>query len=74
MASASDPEIERRKAAMSAFKRELIREAAKRVFVKVGLHETSVREIAKAADTRPEPSMPSMRARRMSMPIFFASP
>lgn len=49
MASASDPEIERRKAAMSAFKRELIREAAKRVFVKVGLHETSVREIAKAA-------------------------
>ena len=49
MASASDPEIERRKAAVSAFKRELIREAAKRVFVEVGLHQTSVREIAKAA-------------------------
>jgi AcrR family transcriptional regulator len=49
MASASDPEIERRKAAVSAFKRELIREAAKRVFVEVGLHATSVREIAKAA-------------------------
>lgn len=49
MASASDPEIERRKAAVSAFKRELIREAAKRVFVEVGLHATSVREIAKEA-------------------------
>jgi AcrR family transcriptional regulator len=49
MANASDPEIERRKAAVSAFKRELIREAAKRVFVEVGLHQTSVREIAKAA-------------------------
>jgi len=49
MAEASDPKIERRKAAVSAFKRELIREAAKRVFVEVGLHETSVREIAKAA-------------------------
>jgi AcrR family transcriptional regulator len=49
MASASDPDIERRKAAVSAFKRELIREAAKRVFVEVGLHKTSVREIAKAA-------------------------
>jgi AcrR family transcriptional regulator len=49
MAEASDPKIERRKAAVSAFKRELVREAAKRVFVEVGLHETSVREIAKAA-------------------------
>jgi AcrR family transcriptional regulator len=49
MASASNPEIERRKAAVSAFKRELIREAAKRVFVEVGLHATSVREIAKSA-------------------------
>nr|AWM01978.1 TetR/AcrR family transcriptional regulator [Bradyrhizobium amphicarpaeae] len=49
MAEASDPKIEQRKAAVSAFKRELIREAAKRVFVEVGLHKTSVREIAKAA-------------------------
>ena len=49
MPEGSDPKIERRKAAVSAFKRELIREAAKRVFVEVGLHETSVREIAKAA-------------------------
>jgi AcrR family transcriptional regulator len=49
MANASDPEIERRKAAVSAFKRELIREAAKRVFVEVGLPQTSVREIAKEA-------------------------
>jgi AcrR family transcriptional regulator len=49
MTSASDSEVERRKAAVSAFKRELIREAAKRVFVEVGLHQTSVREIAKAA-------------------------
>src|SRR5688500_3905686 len=49
MARATDSEIERRKAAVSAFKRELIRDAAKRVFVEVGLHETSAREIAKAA-------------------------
>jgi AcrR family transcriptional regulator len=49
MANVSDPEIEKRKAAVSAFKRELIREAAKRVFAEVGLHQTSVREIAKAA-------------------------
>jgi AcrR family transcriptional regulator len=49
MASATDPGVERRKAAVSAFKRELIRDAAKRVFVEVGLHGASVREIAKAA-------------------------
>jgi AcrR family transcriptional regulator len=49
MASPSDPDVERRKAAVSAFKRELIRDAAKRVFVEVGLHGASVREIAKAA-------------------------
>lgn len=43
------PETIRRKAALSAFRRELIRDAAKRVFVEVGLPGASVREIAKAA-------------------------
>ncbi|MBP0621188.1 TetR/AcrR family transcriptional regulator [Cupriavidus consociatus] len=42
-------EVVRRKAALSAFRRELIRDAAKRVFVEVGLPGASVREIAKAA-------------------------
>jgi AcrR family transcriptional regulator len=49
MANGSDSEVEKRKAAVNAFKRELIRDAAKRVFVEVGLHGASVREIAKAA-------------------------
>lgn len=49
MANGSDSEVEKRKAAVNAFKRELIRDAAKRVFVEAGLHGASVREIAKAA-------------------------
>jgi AcrR family transcriptional regulator len=47
--TASGSEIKRRKAAVSAFKKELIRDAAKRVFVEAGLQGASVREIAKAA-------------------------
>jgi len=42
-------EVVRRKAALSAFRRELIRDAAKRVFVEVGLPGASMREVAKAA-------------------------
>ncbi|MGY8666025.1 TetR/AcrR family transcriptional regulator [Bradyrhizobium sp. UFLA05-109] len=49
MANGSDPGVEKRKAAVSAFKRALIRDAAKRVFVEAGLDGASVREIAKAA-------------------------
>lgn len=43
------PAVKRRKAAMNALRRELIREAAKRVFVEVGLPGASLREIAKEA-------------------------
>jgi AcrR family transcriptional regulator len=49
MPSSSDDNVEKRRVAVSAFKRTLIREAAKRVFIEVGLNETSVREIARAA-------------------------
>ncbi|MBU9480669.1 TetR/AcrR family transcriptional regulator [Burkholderia multivorans] len=42
-------EVVRRKAALSALRRELIRDAAKRIFVEVGLPGASMREIAKAA-------------------------
>ncbi len=49
MPSSSDDNVEKRRIAVSAFKRTLIREAAKQVFVKVGLNETSVREIARVA-------------------------
>lgn len=49
MAEKEKTEAGRRKAAFSAFRRELIRDAAKRVFVEVGLPGASMREIAKAA-------------------------
>ncbi|EKS36043.1 hypothetical protein HMPREF9696_02255 [Afipia clevelandensis ATCC 49720] len=45
----SGDEAEKRKAAVIDFKKGLIREAAKRVFVETGLHGASVREIAKQA-------------------------
>lgn len=45
----SDNEADSRKAAVIDFKKGLIREAAKRVFVESGLHGASVREIAKEA-------------------------
>lgn len=43
------PPVVKRKAALSAFRRELIRDAAKQIFVEVGLHGASLREIAKIA-------------------------
>jgi AcrR family transcriptional regulator len=49
MPEKENTETVRRKAAFSAFRRELIRDAAKRVFVEVGLPGASMREIAKAA-------------------------
>ncbi|WFU82480.1 TetR/AcrR family transcriptional regulator [Bradyrhizobium sp. CIAT3101] len=49
MPSSSDDNSEKRRVAVSAFKRTLIREAAKQVFVEVGLNATSVREIARVA-------------------------
>jgi AcrR family transcriptional regulator len=49
MPDSSNDNVEKRRVAVGAFKRTLIREAAKQVFVKVGLNETSVREIARVA-------------------------
>lgn len=49
MPGSSDDNSEKRRVAVSAFKRTLIREAAKQVFVEVGLNATSVREIARVA-------------------------
>lgn len=49
MPGSLDDNVEKRRVALGAFKRTLIREAAKRVFVEVGLNDTSVREIARAA-------------------------
>ena len=49
MSETTKPKIVDRKAVLNDFRRELIRDAAKSVFARVGLQGTSVREIARAA-------------------------
>lgn len=50
MSNTEQSETVDRKAALNDLRREIIRNAAKAVFARVGLHGASLREIAKAAD------------------------